>query len=495
MKTQKKILMCTVFFISKVVVAESPFQPYWPHERYQSQSYMYTRPLFQNLAMQQSLWHSMVYQKDGPWLTGIQLTAAYQSATPVRKNKYYFLLDCHEDLLVSGDDNINDIWDRQVRAEWLSLPSNFRGKMTVAPCQVQTGVALEIHQDFCHMFDIDFLKDYWLSVVIPLVYVKNNLNLSQWNIQNPGTCPEDILQAFANPAWNFSKICGQRSVVQPADIYFRLGKAYYNKNNFQLIYYSGFVIPTSSEQDARYLFSPVAGFDGHWGMIGGVHTQILLSSDDCRYAICAFAALEEIFLLRSTQWRTFDIECKPLSRYMLFSRRHSLPNSFTPGVNVLTRKVRVRPFLMADFACGCRMKTEYFEFELGYGIWGHGDERLELKCEKPCSELNEYGIAGTAPKGYYEAVTADKSTINNQAPYDRDANGDPIFVAVGPGQLDLLSASSRSALNHKLFASLGALNIGASQRGLFGAGVYIEIPQWRTTLQTWGIWVKWGTNF
>lgn len=495
MKIHPRILALRLLITSCILCAEAPFQPYWPRERYQAQSFLFTRPIFENIVAQQALWHSIIYNKQCSRCHGLQITPLYQNACGTHKNKYYWLFDCKTDLLFSGDDNINDLNIRDVRAEWFQLPSSFRGQMTFNPVEHQAGVCIEYHRDLGHCCEIDCLDNCWLSVELPIVYIKNDIGLTQWNMQHEGTVyPSTIAQSFCNPEWKFLKVCGAKHIVQPAFLNLRLGKTYYNKDKFQLLFYLGFSLPTSTSNDGSYMFYPVAGYNGHFGFIAGVHTQILLTRDDSPYSVCFFAALENLFLVPASQYRTFDLLCKPWSRYLLYIKKHSLPQAFVPGVNILTRKVRVHPYTLVDFACGWRVITNHWEFELGYGIWGHGDEKIELKCGAKCPPDNEYGIAGIPPLGYNEAVTASDSTIQNQAPYDHDEQGHPVFVPITESQLDLLSAASRSALNHKIFASIGHVDTGCIEY-LYGVGVYIEIPQWRTSLQSWGVWAKFGLVF
>lgn len=490
------ILLFVVFGKVCSIVAESPFYPYWPRTRYQAQSFMYTRSIAQNIALQQALWHSIAYQKQGCHGAGLQIIPVVQSSTANKKNNYYFLFDCKSELLISGDDNTNDTNIRDVRAEWLQLPSDFRGKMTITPSQRQAGIIFEYHHDVGHLFNINFLDDYWISIVAPLVYIENNMMLCQWNIQHPGALyPHDIVQAFNNRQWNFARIDGKKKKVAFGDLFIRMGKTYYNQDGFQLLFYGGFTIPTTPEQNPQYILSPVAGFNGHWGIIFGAHTDFLLSEENCPWGVSFFVALEAVYLLRNSQCRTFDIICKPWSRYMLFVRRNGRADEYYPGVNVLTRRVRVCPYTLADFACGWRVKSERFEWELGYGIWGHGDEKLQLKCNYNCPYDGQYGIAGKPPAGYTQAVTASASTIQEQAPYDRNENGNPVFIGVPDSELDLLSAASRSALNHKLFMSFGHLHTGCCVDYVVGIGCYAEIPQWRTSLPSCGLWVKYSVTF
>ncbi len=70
-----------------------------------------------------------------------------------------------------------------------------------------------------------FCIDYWVSIVMPIVAVQQNLALQQWNIHNPSSNhPCDIIQAFNNPAWNFARMNGQKKQVAVADIFVRMGK-------------------------------------------------------------------------------------------------------------------------------------------------------------------------------------------------------------------------------------------------------------------------------
>ena len=494
MKVRNKIGIVLLSCVCSML-AEAPFQPYWPHARYQAQTCMFTRPIFENISAWQALWHRLSYGMSCAHGWALQCMPMYQQAETTEKNIFYWLLDCKNHLLFSGDANKNDYADRDVRAEWFQLPSTFRGQMTVSPRQRQAGFLLELYKDLTGLSCKHCLRDCWVSVELPISYVENDMQLTQWNIQNPSeTFPHDIRDAFCNPSWSFLKICGARKTVQPAYINVRFGKNFYDHCIGTFLCYAGLTIPTSSTQNPSFMFSPVAGYNGHFGIIAGMHGQLFISSPDRPYVVCFFAELENIFLVHARQQRTFDLVCNPWSRYLLYVKKNGLPQAYTPGVNVLTRNVRVHPFSYVDFACGFRITSEWFESEIGYGIWVHGNEKIELTCGSTCPENNEYGIAGCAPEGYSSAVTASKSTIKNQASYDRDALGNPVFIPVTDNQLDLLSACSRSVLNHKIFVSIGRVQ-SQSVGYTFGMGTYVEIPQWGTSLQSWGVWAKGGLAF
>ena len=449
-------------------------------------SFMFTRPAYYHLSMREHLWHDIAFNKKGDMLGGFQLTTFFQRSLNLDKIARYFLINGKNVLLVSGDGNAGDLDIRDVRAEWLKLPNNFRGKLSMRPRQQQFGFSLEYNQELKKWLDVRFLRDWYLSIVVPVVAVDNDLRLTQRDVINKGTNPADIIEAFKQPEWQFSRIEGERSRLGVAEIKVLLGSSYMSENHFQVGYYSALTIPTGKKQNPKFLFDPVVGNNRHVGLTGAVNFQILLNRDPSTLAFCFFINLESTLLIRNNQFRTFDLKGKPWSRFLLFNKKGEPPNQNIPGVNLLTREVTINPYNMVDFSMGWRIKNEHMEFEFGYNIWGHGDERVRLR--NPIEET--FGIAGTAANR-----TASKSTINNLAADDTDNQNNPLFVAITESDLDANSTQSGSALNHKVHMSGGAKHIGKKMDSFIGAGWFIDLPQKNSPLKLWGIWVKLGATF
>ena len=57
-----------------------------------SHSFMYTKPAFYDVAMEQSLWHNIAYNKKGSIRGGIQAIPFFQSSMSLEKNARYFLM-------------------------------------------------------------------------------------------------------------------------------------------------------------------------------------------------------------------------------------------------------------------------------------------------------------------------------------------------------------------------------------------------------------------
>ena len=469
-----------------------------------SHTYMFTRPLTEHLGIEQAMWHDIVYKKQKGG-TAVQVTAAYQQSVTLEQNSNYFLFPCNRDVLVSGDDNTGDARTRDIRAEWLGLPSNFRGRFTVSPHQKQAGVIVEASKDLHTVIDHDYFKGSWFNIVIPAVYVENNLRLRQWDVINPGTTfPADIVQAMRQPNWLYAKMGSCCSKTALADLTFKLGKTYLCEDNNLLAYYTKLIAPTGNRQNPAFIFSPVSGNNNHFGYGGGVYMQLLCNNDPTLVRVLFFLNFESIFFARNDQWRTFDLRGKPMSRYMQFVDTSLNPGATIPGVNVLTLLVDAHPYGYVDFSAGFRLQLKKTEWEFGYNIWGHVQERIELECPFPAGR---YGIAGSynpnlIPNPLNTVVTASKSTIAMQAPNDVIISPCPVpctetltFVPLNEGDIDFRSGAAGPAFNHKVHISVGSVHRGEKVDAFWGFGIFYDLPMKYGALCLMGGWLKGGASF
>jgi len=423
-----------------------------------------------------------------------QVIAAYQMSMCEPDTIQYFLYNFKNSLNVFGDSN-HDYMCRDVRAEWLGLPSDFRGTMGVNPQQKQLGFTVMYSQDLKRFAEYDFLKRFWLNIAVPIVVIENNMNLTQWGVQNVAdVCPKDIVSAFNQSCWRFGKINGRMSRLNVAPIYIQLGGAFLDDGPNQVVSYSTLLIPSGQEDEGKYMFEPVAGYNGHLAFGTGVNFQFGLNRDNERFDVCFYLNLEGVFLIRNWHYRTFDLKCKPWSRYLLLTRPGAMPGQYEPAVNIFTQRVKVRPYNVVDFAIGFRVKSESFELEAGYSIWGHGSERIECLHKFDCN----FGIAGPILPGDTKARSACLSTICQQKATPDELlpeNQNPKFCCVGAADLDVHSAEAPGALNHKAHLAGGFEHKGQRVDAFVGVGAFYEIPQKNSALKMWGVWLKLGGSF
>jgi len=476
-----------------------------PHQVY-ARSFMATRPIYQHMSTQQSLWHSIIYNKRAPDKgtkldnhtenrkgSAFRVLNIIGQSIPMHKTAHYFLPPCIDRVLVAGDNTPPDVQcKRAIRAEWLGLDHDFQGSFTITPKEQQYAFSLEYNQDFGTWLDFPLLKDYWISITVPVVAVYHSLNFKEHVLSNTHRSG-DLYQAFNNRDWQFAKLTECSHVIRPTEIRVRIGNALVSHDYFQFAYNTIFIAPMGNKQNARELFPAIAGNNQHFAFGAAIFFQFPLNSDTSEYGICFFANLESIFNIRNTQLRTFDLKDKPWSRYLLFNQRCGTANELPgpqkiPGVNILTREVLIRPYGVFDFSMGLRYISPLLEAEFGYSIWGKSNEKAELKRPwyHPCQYEGIFGIAGEK-----ENTTASNSTIAQRAPDDNNA-----FVPIDMiFDINTQSGESGSALNHKVHGSIGLQRDHKNATIFFVSGAYIDIPQKNGALRTWGIWISYGASF
>jgi len=473
-----------------------------------SKTFMYTHPANQNLSMMQAGWHTFIYNKKTKNKTAAQFISFYEESLPNLRTGIYFLpVVCSNKVEVRGD-NANDVLDRDVRSEWLRIDSDtFTGSLSLYPKQKQFGIRADIHQDLGNILNISLFEDYWINFSLPITIVENDIGFQQHDIGGKPAFdaegPHDLFEAFNQSEWRYGRIPTKKlTAIGLSELSIRVGRAYLARDNFQLIYYSGLNIPTTTKNNPKYLFDAYAGNNSNIGFITGVNFNLQTNRDTNCFYCCVFANLESTFFIRDTQYRTVDLKHKPWSRYLLFNKKGGPPDQLIPGVNVLTLKMRVRPYTMLDFSAGWRVGSDWFEGEVAYGIWGHGDEKVRPLCHFP--EI--YGIAGTGELPDHTATSASKSTIKEQADNDRiptlDCSGSSptivckeTFVTIDKKDLDFKSAASQSAFVHRFHMCGSFLNKCDIFDAFLSVGIYYEAPQNNAALNLIGVWAKCGATF
>ena len=463
-----------------------------------SQSFMFTRPVYSNIAAQiASYWHDMIYEKIGCKALSAQVIPIYQESIDSSPQGRYFLINHKNTLVFKGDNMININMTpsaRDVRAEWFGLPNDFVGTFSINPKQKQFGVWIEFNKDLKTFSCDDVFKSIWVGVAFPFQSVENNLRPGQLLVSGQADeFPHDIIQAFNQSTYCYAKIRnGKKTKKSVAELHFKLGTTFMARDGFQIGAYSSLIFPTFGHQNAEFIFDPFLGHNRHFGFGSGVNFQFPLNCDiECKL-ISLFFNIENLVFLRNFQHRTLDLRFKPWSRYLLFNKKDGTQN--IPGVNVLTRRVKMQPFNMVDLTAGFRVQAGWLEAEIGYDLWAHGNEELKLK--KPFPK-DEFGIAGdgTLVPDTNIGATASKSTINERAPIDRDENNNPTFVAIKELDLDRHSGIARAAVAHRAHFAIGAVHDECTFALSWGIGGFVEIPQNNSALQNWGVWGKVGGTF
>lgn len=460
-----------------------------------SQTFMFTHPATSDIGRDQALWHDINFYKTGPVRGAFQVIPFYQhsvsSQFSLNKQAGYFMPTCSSTALVAGDQSGMTL-TRDVRAEWLNLPSNFSGIMSINPEQSQFGVVLDYAQDIARFTNNKFLDYFWVGMTLPIAEVKNNMNIRQYELANTSTSyvtPGNIIDAFNQTAWDFAKIDGEHKKSGLATCKLTLGALMLAEKGFEVNFYEYISFATSPYADPEFLFSPFLGNNHHWSMGTGGNFQIPLTYDDAKFPFLFFLSIEHQFLFHNKQYRTFDLKQNPWSRYLLYNSEDGTQVN-VPGVNLLTRFVKVKPDSFVNLTTGFRLQVRSFEAELGYDLWARGAERVEFivdvcpECSHPQMNILNFGIAGSGP-----GISASNSTINQQAADDAS------FVSLQAFDLNPSSATANAAICHRVHGSLGWTHQHLNFEAFVNIGGFAEFSQNNAALNLWGLWGKVGGSF
>jgi hypothetical protein len=448
------------------------------------------RQLFNNLSIAETGWHSLIHsRKKNNFETSFQAIGAYQKSGCKPKVNRYFA-PCRTSSIAIAGDSAPTACARNVRAEWLmsSTPGveNLSTSFYFEPTQKQYGALLQCNQTVKSIIKSDFFENMFIDISAPLQCTTSHLELKSTSSHAENAL---ISEAFNNPDWCTGKAACKREHTDLAELRLRWGQVFTRENIFEFIYYSGVSFPTGHKANPCYWFDAVNGFNGCYGINGGMQMQFLLNREPSNANWYFFVNVDDIFLIRRHQLRTYDLYDKPWSRFMLYNRIS--PNctaTNVPGVNIFTIDSVVRPYNIADFSTGWRFATKNCEFECGYNVWGHGDETIKVRY--PDEFCAEWGIAGSTA-----GTSASASTIAQQAANDVDSDDAAVFITIPVSQLDPCSAATSSALTQKVHGAITIQHTGTKMSAMFSTGGFYEFAQKNGSFNLWGIWGKVGCSF
>ncbi|MCX5924653.1 MAG: hypothetical protein NTZ68_04485, partial [Candidatus Dependentiae bacterium] len=485
---------------------------------YTNNIFMWTRPVFDSIGINQSSWNNFAYAYKAPKKgLNLQVYPIYAQSYDNLENPAYFLFDGKKELVVTAGTASNNFtttpqgqmvtdptqgqytvpsFGRDILGQWIGVTSTQGSTFTVQPRQRQASVMIQIIQDLKPLFESSFFHNWFIDVAIPITWVENNIGFRG---------KADVAKAFSQPSFQFAKILEcDHSSTRLTQAQISLGTKYMTEDDLHVITSSGIIIPLVEQDCNGALFLPIQGFNSHFV----INTQALFQFPICKKSdhavsrILFFFDFVNNFLARNHQLRTYDLKDKPYSRYMKFYDRHK--NETVPAMNVLTLRSRVEPFNIVNFATGFRFKYRDSMGEIGYELWAHGSEVLtpEPKAgdDKYVWQEDRYGIAfinqdgvlaKVGPGGVVTALTltelgqtASESTINYVAAPDGQSYCCPTATFVQQNkyidirQLDTYSGSGmRPTITHRGFASIGYGDKGPKRDYFANLGLFIEASQ------------------
>ncbi len=155
--------------------------------------------------------------------------------------------------------------------------------------------------------------------------------------------------------------------------------------------------PTGTKRRAEFLFDPVIGNGKHWELGGGFsgHRLVWSNEDDTRHAgFYMDGTITHLFKRR--EQRTFDLQGKPNSRYMLAekfgpniegleSANSQFANEYSPVANLTTFDIKVSTGVQADIVLWFNYTSCNWSWDLGYDFYGRSREKFACPDKTICS--------------------------------------------------------------------------------------------------------------
>ena len=509
---------------------------------YTNQTYMFCRPVFDSIAINQATWSYLINDKQTN-NSAFQAYPIISTSIDNPNSSKYFLFGYKKELTVAaGTSSSNftttgipkpttlsqgaytvETFSRDILGQWLGITNTNGASFSLQPKQTQIATMFEYHQDLKTFIKSKFVQDMSISIAAPLTMVENNIGYSGYSA---------VAKAFTQSNFQYAKISTHDiTSVALSQVQIALNTQYLKNDESHIISSTGVIIPLTNQNHNSYLFEPVQGFNSHFVLNSAAFFQfpVYKKSPDASSSILFFLNINNNFLCRNHQLRTFDIKNKPYSRYLTLLDRYT--NSPVPAMNVLTLRTRVEPFNAFNLAAGFRVKNNNLTMSLGYELWAHGTEVItpepqqqeygyQARRDNQSGNWNDdrYGIAFINENGnlaYLDntgavkplptnqpGLTASESTIN----YVASPNGTlsccgatSTFTQTNKylklNDLDKFSCAAQATMIHKAFISLGREEKGKTRDMFANIGFSIELAQNNASLGTWTGWIKVGLTF
>lgn len=231
------------------------------------------------------------------------------------------------------------------------------------------------------------------------IYRKTGFPIDQDGATN--IAPNNVTEAFCQPAWNYGKIGCTNKITRLSDIELSIGHLWTCGDCASSSWELGIVIPTGNKPGAEWVAPAVVGNGQHAALRIGSITSLMLTEND-ESSTWYRLDMDARYLFRNTQKRSFDLLGNEWSRYMmvwanqddyttaisalmaplsLTPAQTMLPQrGYTPGINVFTTDFYVKPQFQGRLNSAIVYSGERFQAEIGWNTFVRQKECVELAC-------------------------------------------------------------------------------------------------------------------
>jgi hypothetical protein len=352
------------------------------------------------------------------------------NSSSINECLFGFKTDCKK-ITISGS-QVENRNETDWLADYFYLPTDFQSTIRFKP------VIDNFTVDLQWFFGLDqWVRGLYFELFAPIVHSRWDLNFCE-QVINPGTnnyepgyfngnhdgigrqellnsfseygCglsikPTTTLQPVIFESLDKARIKHKKSIrTRVADVRFTCGwNALLNeKGRFGL--HAQIAAPTGNKPEGDVLFESIVGNGYHWEIGAGIGGQYIGYRNEETDAHCGiYFDLTLTHLLKKRNTRTFDLQGKPFSRYMLAQKMTSdvvdlkggptagtaaapsyqFDNQIAPLANLTTIQVESKINLQVDLTIMINHTHGDWSYDLGYNFWYRGCESIDriIECE------------------------------------------------------------------------------------------------------------------
>lgn len=534
----KRILLLAVLLIASVNTTFATFT--CCDCKVTSHSTIFIRPPFQ-VSSPERLAHfrdDRVERKEDGWLGALQIVPLGGQAVKTDNIETYWGPDsqCKQVLLVNESLAAENTDILANHLNIYTVNGDFSSQVRFKFNHMYAGVGFYYQQEVYHTHTG---RAIWFSVALPVMHVRNRVDICEKIINDGGgilpgpvsnqtqtlNCQEctecisgdtlpiprvdSVTAAFDQPGWCFGKINSGKtmSTTKLSNAELRVGLQVVNNEHSHMESWAGINIATGNTPNGINVFEPIVGWNRHFGFfLGSTFGVHVYENEDWGLSVFSEFDFNIQYFFAHHEMRSFDLVDRPWSRYMQFY--NSLAQAeiaattgdasiattlHTPGINLLTQWVKVKPGFNRTFNAAWDVLWRNFEFEAGYNFFAKQAECVEFPPVFPASaglkrvgdEVFSGGLGTTDPGSF---IDTNYFQANDGYLY-------PNFQVVGLTDLDIRSAEARTLLSHTIYASLAYDWDVCSYPILTSLGGSYEFAVDNTGVERWMAFGKVGVSF
>jgi len=307
-------------------------------------------------------------------------SAMYQSSFNKEKSAPFFLGHDRKSLLVDegGAGDINSDWFHIQSVEDTIYQSNVK----VAPERTAVGVCLRAQ----YIMD-DLVQGLWAAIALPLVHVTHTLNpsevLSAASQVDPASPFPSVVRALDWDNWRGGKWSQQtQSITGFDDMTFQMGFDVDGPRDSLQQVALELVIPVGARPTGQYLFEPLIGSQGAFGLGCSIKTITPVMQIKEEWFLSYVGFLGYRYHTQTHEPRLFDLKGQPFSRYLVYMDTTLAPNvtnvalKASNGGNFFLRDTLVVPGATGQSITGLEVKYRQHRLNLGYLYWWRAAEQV-----------------------------------------------------------------------------------------------------------------------